>query len=515
MTESQPASSNTDFKASSPPVVQEFSIEGLFGYRTVRLYSEYAATVLIARNGSGKTTLLAALDAFLKTRFIRLANLEFSTIRCRFGHVDQELVLHRSDIIDALSLTQKSEIAATAIQYGINSTALQDFVGDEYILVSGNTSDLMTSEVFRSVYNKTSSIAEAKKIFDRLSNALFSKNKNIMSIIKSVREALRGIEVVYLPTYRRIELPLELEADGVSRQVGRRSSSAKIRVPPRSLFTADIQFGLSDISRRLSELNQEILFESNAKYREISANIINELIDGTFDRDDPASDDIPDRESLMLFFSRLKEGPRYGPFQDVAIPKIDKIYGETDLSYGSNKFLFYFLGKLNKPIEATRGIESPVEDFILSCNKYLCSLDLSTSLSWGVVPDIRHSDAKELRLNRKNMMVEVHSISPDRKISLDALSSGEKQMISLFAKIYLYKKQKIVLIDEPELSLSIDWQKQILVDVISAPSCQQVVAITHSPFVFDNELEPYARPLEVIVDPLAMPADVDEGEISE
>ncbi|GLQ80093.1 hypothetical protein GCM10007881_36120 [Mesorhizobium huakuii] len=265
----------------------------------------------------------------------------------------------------------------------------------------------------------------------------------------------------------------------------------------------------------MSELNQEILFESNAKYREISANIINELIDGTFDRDDPASDDIPDRESLMLFFSRLKEGPRYGPFQDVAIPKIDKIYGETDLSYGSNKFLFYFLGKLNKPIEATRGIESPVEDFILSCNKYLCSLDLSTSLSWGVVPDIRHSDAKELRLNRKNMMVEVHSISPDRKISLDALSSGEKQMISLFAKIYLYKKQKIVLIDEPELSLSIDWQKQILVDVISAPSCQQVVAITHSPFVFDNELEPYARPLEVIVDPLAMPADVDEGEISE
>lgn len=55
--------------------------------------------------------------------------------------------------------------------------------------------------------------------------------------------------------------------------------------------------------------------------------------------------------------------------------------------------------------------------------------------------------------------------------------------------------KKIVLIDEPELSLSIDWQRGILVDVLLAPTCEQVVAITHSPFVFDNALEPFARTL--------------------
>jgi len=70
-------------------------------------------------------------------------------------------------------------------------------------------------------------------------------------------------------------------------------------------------------------------------------------------------------------------------------------------------------------------------------------------------------------------------------------------MISLFAKLFLYEKNKIVLIDEPELSLSIDWQRSILVDVITAPLCEQVIAITHSPFVFDNELEPFARSLTV------------------
>jgi predicted ATP-dependent endonuclease of OLD family len=72
-------------------------------------------------------------------------------------------------------------------------------------------------------------------------------------------------------------------------------------------------------------------------------------------------------------------------------------------------------------------------------------------------------------------------------------------MISLFAKLFLYDGKKIVLIDEPELSLSIDWQRDILVDVLSAESCDQAIAITHSPFIFDNSLEPYARSLELSV----------------
>ncbi|WP_374701178.1 hypothetical protein [Agrobacterium tumefaciens] len=44
-----------------------------------------------------------------------------------------------------------------------------------------------------------------------------------------------------------------------------------------------------------------------------------------------------------------------------------------------------------------------------------------------------------------------------------------------------------------------EWQKQILIDVINAPLCQQVIAITHSPFVFDNALDPFARSLKLSV----------------
>ena len=80
---------------------------------------------------------------------------------------------------------------------------------------------------------------------------------------------------------------------------------------------------------------------------------------------------------------------------------------------------------------------------------------------------------------------------------MDALSSGEKQVISLMAKLYLEPSRKLILIDEPELSLSLDWQRRILIDVQRPDSVEQFLAITHSPFVFDNELAQFAGPLDI------------------
>ena len=64
------------------------------------------------------------------------------------------------------------------------------------------------------------------------------------------------------------------------------------------------------------------------------------------------------------------------------------------------------------------------------------------------------------------MKYDVHSLSlnvydkNDRVIDLEWLSSGEKQIISIFSKVYLECVSPcIFIIDEPELSLSIEWQR--------------------------------------------------------
>ena len=311
---------------------------------------------------------------------------------------------------------------------------------------------------------------------------------------------MADIEIVYLPTYRRIELSLP-EVD--EPKTGRRQTSIqnKLGLSRRGFQSGDIQFGLSDISERLSRLNQDMLIESNQGYREISANIINDLISGAFERESPSLEEQPSKEALNLFFSRIRAGRQYiGPYSDFKIPNLEHIYSEKNIPDNSKKFLRYFLGKLNSVMQKTRDVEGVVEEFIKNCNRYLSSYDESVEVEGKSIRRPIYDDSKVLTLNRKDLRVTVSSVHANRKIPLDSLSSGEKQMISLFARLYLYPKKKVLLIDEPELSLSIDWQRKILVDIVSAQSCQQIIAITHSPFVFDNALEPFATPLKLRID---------------
>jgi len=57
----------------------------------------------------------------------------------------------------------------------------------------------------------------------------------------------------------------------------------------------------------------------------------------------------------------------------------------------------------------------------------------------------------------------------------------------------------ILLFDEPELSLSIEWQKLLLPDILKSGKCRLLLAVTHSPFIFDNELDLNANDLDIFV----------------
>ena len=85
-------------------------------------------------------------------------------------------------------------------------------------------------------------------------------------------------------------------------------------------------------------------------------------------------------------------------------------------------------------------------------------------------------------------------------LNLQQLSSGEKQIVSLFSKIYLEDSlNSIIIIDEPELSLSLNWQKMLLPDIIQSNKCDLLVTVTHSPFIFDNEFDVFAKEMKKIM----------------
>lgn len=71
------------------------------------------------------------------------------------------------------------------------------------------------------------------------------------------------------------------------------------------------------------------------------------------------------------------------------------------------------------------------------------------------------------------------------EINLNEISSGEKKIIFLLAVAYLMD-DITVLIDEPELSLSIVWQKMIMEDFMKG-NLKNITIATHSPYLVSSE----------------------------
>lgn len=70
-------------------------------------------------------------------------------------------------------------------------------------------------------------------------------------------------------------------------------------------------------------------------------------------------------------------------------------------------------------------------------------------------------------------------------VNSDALSAGEKQMLSFIAYNAFYK-DAVFLIDEPELSLHVDWQRQLFTILMGQQTSNQFVIATHSPFIYSK-----------------------------
>ena len=68
-------------------------------------------------------------------------------------------------------------------------------------------------------------------------------------------------------------------------------------------------------------------------------------------------------------------------------------------------------------------------------------------------------------------------------ISSDKLSAGEKQMLS-FLCYNAFSDNAAIFIDEPELSLHVDWQELLLRTLLEQATGNQFFVATHSPFIY-------------------------------
>lgn len=72
-------------------------------------------------------------------------------------------------------------------------------------------------------------------------------------------------------------------------------------------------------------------------------------------------------------------------------------------------------------------------------------------------------------------------------LEIEKLSSGEKQVMLILLTTLLQKgKKSILLLDEPEISLHLDWQRRFIRDVRALNENCQLIITTHSPSIYFN-----------------------------
>lgn len=91
------------------------------------------------------------------------------------------------------------------------------------------------------------------------------------------------------------------------------------------------------------------------------------------------------------------------------------------------------------------------------------------------------------------------NMSDERLFQVEELSSGEKQILILLSEAFLQHNEKVLFIaDEPELSLHISWQREIINAVHSLNQNAQIIFATHSPEVV-SQWQEYVINMENIV----------------
>ena len=111
-------------------------------------------------------------------------------------------------------------------------------------------------------------------------------------------------------------------------------------------------------------------------------------------------------------------------------------------------------------------VKKPLEDFLSIVNSFI-----GTS-----------STKKEIKLSRDGKPF--LSVNDKKRIDIKYLSSGEKQIVIFFAYLILNLKQGqngIFIVDEPEMSLHLYWQKIFVDKIIEANPNIQILFATHAP----------------------------------
>lgn len=444
-----------------------FKVNKLYGSLSFELRFEDNTLILVGENGSCKTTIIRILYYTLSCQWGELVRYDFESVEVEFS--DRKLCVKKEDL-QLQSISSSHRIIQES----------PELIRRHILNVKESWSAPIELQEIKELYRRYN--LPVDESFFQTEEVLQNASEDMLAL----REKLEGMNILYLPTYRRIEQELEkvLDEKVISPEYGRarmpRRFSARVTKRVRDKNYAElVEFGMEDVSIMLEDRLDKLKDSSRASLEQLTLKYLEDIVGARYQSvdvskiksiDEGTIDSIINRvDAFILSEERKRELKK-------RLQKIKANPTETIDEFHDKVVCHYFL-KLYEAHNELNKEEASIRKFTETCNRYLRN--------------------KELVYDSPSFNFSIMSKYDGHKIELLKLSSGEKQIVSLFSHLYLSnKKNYFVLIDEPELSLSVKWQKSFLQDVKQVEFCSGLVAVTHSPFIFENDLDCYAHGIE-------------------
>lgn len=451
----------------------QFSIYDLWGEKQVHLKFHDNKLILVGENGSGKTTILRIVYETLACKWTMLSVEDFSKIELVFSE-GKPIVIYKSKIQNAKELFVSIDSAIIRELPMVIKRSLMD-----QSTITGR--DVSYDQIIETLEEYDYADSDwANRIRDKM-NAI--ETRALSDYSRSIKERL-NCNVIYLPTYRRVEKRIKYvnEKEYPRRQGGYAYRTANRRVvEDRSIEIA--KTGMDDVEYfiqcQLIDIRRKADMSASRLNYQCFKGILNKTSDTV-----SYNEEILSEEEIEKVFGSIDEAvlsPDESQQIQTLLKKMKTEKAPQQQTY--DQIVYYFYSMLYERYLKLKENEKVILTFFDACNAYLGN--------------------KKFVYNEKEYTYDIIVTEGDktRGIDLEHLSSGEKQVVSVFSYLYLSPLSKsIILIDEPELSLSVPWQRKFLLDISKGNQCAGIISVTHSPFVFDNELKPFAHALEEFVE---------------
>lgn len=441
--------------------IRIFQIFGLHSKQDITLKFAGRTTIFIADNGSGKTTSLYFLQAVMSGKFSKLQRFSYEKIVIEFTDGKKFIITPKDyDFSRGVSMLRSIRSKTDLSPDDISKLAIQarhisyEMLRERTLFLSAARQMRVPPRHLYGLLLRMDHVKDLEKDF------LYQAESSPILELKEYISSNFNFDVVYLPTYRRVEHSIE----GVFQDENVREN----------FKDSEIHFGMKDVAIKIKTATNQIKDHFLRSYGQISGQMLGQLAESK-----PISEDmrerLVDRRRIELVLRRVGE--------NVSEKQRRVILEQFDTGkLLSNRHLAFFLSRLIEAYEEVKNVDDSLQSYAKICNGYLTN--------------------KEMKYDSLNGTLKIYEDITGDVIELDHLSSGEKQILGAMSDLYLDRDRKIAIIfDEPELSLSVEWQRKILTDMVASDKCAMLVAATHSPFLFENDLDIFARPLKVRFNP--------------